>query len=291
MADAHAKNHDYHLVNPSPWPAVGGAAAFILAIGAVNWMHGGTWAIMALGFALVLYVMFMWWRDVIAEAHGGDHTPVVSLHLRYGMIMFIASEVMFFVAWFWAFFDASLFSGEAIQQARGLATGGVWPPAPVVDGVVNPTMIFDPWHLPLVNTLILLTSGTTVTWAHHALLNNDRQGLKWGLVATVALGALFTSVQAYEYAHAAFAFSRDNGGNIYGSTFFMATGFHGFHVLIGTIFLLVCLFRAMKGHFTPTQHFGFEAAAWYWHFVDVVWLFLFACVYVWASAGAPLPIE
>jgi len=291
MADAHAKNHDYHLVNPSPWPAVGGAAAFILAIGAVNWMHGGTWAIMALGFALVLYVMFMWWRDVIAEAHGGDHTPVVSLHLRYGMIMFIASEVMFFVAWFWAFFDASLFSGEAIQQARGLATGGVWPPAPVVDGVVNPTMIFDPWHLPLVNTLILLTSGTTVTWAHHALLNNDRQGLKWGLVATVALGALFTSVQAYEYAHAAFAFSRDNGGNIYGSTFFMATGFHGFHVLIGTIFLLVCLFRAMKGHFTPTQHFGFEAAAWYWHFVDVVWLFLFACVYVWASAGAPLPVE
>jgi cytochrome c oxidase subunit 3 len=291
MADAHAKNHDYHLVNPSPWPAVGGAAAFILAIGAVNWMHGGTWAIMALGFALVFYVMFMWWRDVIAEAHGGDHTPVVSLHLRYGMIMFIASEVMFFVAWFWAFFDASLFSGEAIQQARGLATGGVWPPAPVVDGMVQPTMIFDPWHLPLVNTLILLTSGTTVTWAHHALLNNDRQGLKWGLVATVALGALFTSVQAYEYAHAAFAFSRDNGGNIYGSTFFMATGFHGFHVLIGTIFLLVCLFRAMKGHFTPTQHFGFEAAAWYWHFVDVVWLFLFACVYVWASAGAPLPVE
>jgi cytochrome c oxidase subunit 3 len=291
MADAHAKNHDYHLVNPSPWPAVGGAAAFILAIGAVNWMHGGTWAIMALGFALVLYVMFMWWRDVIAEAHGGDHTPVVSLHLRYGMIMFIASEVMFFVAWFWAFFDASLFSGEAIQQARGLATGGTWPPAPVVDGVVNPTMIFDPWHLPLVNTLILLTSGTTVTWAHHALLNNDRQGLKWGLIATVVLGTLFTCVQAYEYAHAAFAFSRDNGGNIYGSTFFMATGFHGFHVLIGTIFLLVCLFRAMKGHFTPQQHFGFEAAAWYWHFVDVVWLFLFSCVSVWASAGVVIAPE
>ena len=280
MADAHAKHHDYHLVNPSPWPAVGGAAAFILAIGAVSWMHGGHWAVMALGFALVLYVMFMWWRDVINEAHAGDHTPVVSLHLRYGMIMFIASEVMFFVAWFWAFFDASLFADEAIQASRVAVTEGVWPP--------KGTAIFDPWHLPLVNTLILLTSGTTVTWAHHALLNNDRQGLKWGLVATVALGALFTAVQAYEYAHAAFAFSRDNGGNIYGSTFFMATGFHGFHVLIGTIFLLVCLFRALKGHFTPKQHFGFEAAAWYWHFVDVVWLFLFACIYVWASSGVAI---
>ena len=280
MADAHAKHHDYHLVNPSPWPAVGGASAFILAIGAVSWMHGGHWAVMALGFAFVLYVMFMWWRDVINEAHAGDHTPVVSLHLRYGMIMFIASEVMFFVAWFWAFFDASLFADEAIQASRVAVTEGVWPP--------KGTAIFDPWHLPLVNTLILLTSGTTVTWAHHALLNNDRQGLKWGLVATVALGALFTAVQAYEYAHAAFAFSRDNGGNIYGSTFFMATGFHGFHVLIGTIFLLVCLFRALKGHFTPKQHFGFEAADWYWHFVDVVWLFLFARIYVWASSGVAI---
>jgi cytochrome c oxidase subunit 3 len=227
--------------------------------------------------------MFMWWRDVIHEAHAGDHTPVVSLHLRYGMIMFIASEVMFFVAWFWAFFDASLFSDEAIQASRLAVTEGVWPP--------KGTAIFDPWHLPLVNTLILLTSGTTVTWAHHALLNNDRKGLIWGLIATVALGALFTSVQAYEYAHAAFAFSRDNGGNIYGSTFFMATGFHGFHVLIGTIFLLVCLFRALKGHFTPKQHFGFEAAAWYWHFVDVVWLFLFACIYVWASSGVAIMHE
>ena len=231
----------------------------------------------------VLYTMFMWWRDVIHEAHAGDHTPVVSLHLRYGMIMFIASEVMFFVAWFWAFFDASLFSDETIQASRVALTGGVWPP--------KGTAIFDPWHLPLLNTLILLTSGTTVTWAHHALLNNDRQGLKWGLIATVVLGALFTCIQAYEYSHAAFAFSRDNGGNIYGSTFFMATGFHGFHVLVGTIFLLICLFRAMKGHFTPQQHFGFEAAAWYWHFVDVVWLFLFACVYVWASAGVVIGPE
>jgi cytochrome c oxidase subunit 3 len=151
--------------------------------------------------------------------------------------------------------------------------------------------VFNPWHLPLINTLILLTSGTTVTWAHHALLNNDRNGLKWGLLLTIILGLLFSAVQAYEYAHAAFAFSRDHEsgtGNIYSSTFFMATGFHGFHVIVGTLFLIVCYFRALKGHFTPQKHFGFEAAAWYWHFVDVVWLFLFACIYIWGSAGAPI---
>jgi cytochrome c oxidase subunit 3 len=277
MAGADAKHHDYHLVDPSPWPAVGATAAFLTAVGAIRWMHGAHWWIMAIGLLGILYTMFMWWRDVIAEAHKGDHTPVVSLHLRYGMILFIASEVMFFVAWFWAFFDASLFAGDATLAARVAATGGHWPPTGVEP--------FNPWHLPLVNTLILLTSGTTVTWAHHALLHNDREGLKWGLAATIALGMLFTAVQAYEYAHAAFAFNRENDGNIYGSTFFMATGFHGFHVIIGTLFLIVCLFRALKGHFTPQQHFGFEAAAWYWHFVDVVWLFLFACIYVWGSAG------
>jgi len=206
---------------------------------------------------------------VIDEAQNrGDHTPVVQLHLRYGMILFIASEVMFFVAWFWAYFDASLFPGEAIQEARTAFTGGHWPPKGI--------NTFDPWDLPLLNTLILLTSGTTVTWAHHSLLHNDRKGLIWGLVCTVVLGALFTMFQVIEYSHAGFSFSE----NIYGATFFMATGFHGFHVIIGTIFLTVCLFRAIKGHFTPEQHFGFEAAAWYWHFVDVVWLFLFICIYV-----------
>jgi cytochrome c oxidase subunit 3 len=232
---------------------------------------------MVIGVVGALYTMFMWWRDVIREAHHGDHTPVVQLHLRYGMLLFIASEVMFFVAWFWAFFDSALFPNEAIEAARREAIGGQWPPKGVEP--------FNPWHLPLVNTLILLTSGTTVTWAHHALLHDDRKGLVWGLVCTVVLGILFTTVQAYEYAHAAFAFSRDNGGNIYGSTFFMATGFHGFHVIIGTIFLIVCLLRALAGQFTPRHHFGFEAAAWYWHFVDVVWLFLFTCIYVWGSSG------
>jgi cytochrome c oxidase subunit III len=228
------------------------------------------------GLALVLYSAFGWWADTIKEAHQGHHTRVVSLHLRYGMIMFIASEVMFFAAWFWAYFDASLFANEAIQTARVAYTGGVWPPKGIE--------VFDPLHLPLYNTVILLLSGTTVTWAHHALLHGDRKGLISGLLLTVILGILFSFVQAYEYSLAPFSFK----DSIYGATFFMATGFHGFHVLIGTIFLLVCLFRALAGHFTEKQHFGFEAAAWYWHFVDVVWLFLYAAIYIWGSWGAPI---
>lgn len=281
MAGAHTKHHDYHLVDPSPWPLVGAASATIMAIGAVMWMKalpvGGMHIgplVFGAGLLGVLYTMLAWWMDVIREAEKeGHHTRVVQLHHRYGMIMFIASEVMFFVAWFWAYFDASLFSGEQINYLRYEFTGGHWPPK----GIET----FDPWHLPLLNTLILLTSGTTVTWAHYALINNDRAGLKQGLWLTVILGVLFTLCQAYEYSHATFAFK----GNIYGATFFMATGFHGAHVIIGTIFLAVCLYRTYLGHFKPQQHLGFEFAAWYWHFVDVVWLFLFAAIYVW-GAGA-----
>ena len=280
MADAHAKHHDYHLVDPSPWPIVGSVAAFVLAVGLISWMHkmyAAAPVVFAAGAIGVLYTMFAWWRDVINEAeHKGDHTRVVQISHRYGMILFIASEVMFFVAWFWAYFDASLFPNEAIQASRVAFTGGQWPPKGIE--------VLDPWHLPIYNTVILLLSGTTVTWAHHALLHNDRRGLIQGLTLTVLLGVLFSSVQAYEYAHAPFAFKN----SIYGATFFMATGFHGFHVLVGTIFLLVCLLRAIRGDFTPKQHFGFEAAAWYWHFVDVVWLFLFFCIYVWGGWGAPL---
>jgi cytochrome c oxidase subunit 3 len=300
MAD-HAKHHDYHLVNPSPWPAVGAVGAFLTAVGLIIWMRsmgGGSGLfgfkgsyVFAVGALFLVFTMIMWWRDVIKEAHGGDHTPVVQLHLRYGMILFIASEVMFFVAWFWAYFDAALFPAavypldEAGKEVIGMVdrnalTGGHWPPKP--SDAFRGT--FDPWGLPLVNTLILLTSGTTVTWAHHALLENNRKGLVWGLVLTIVLGILFTACQAYEYAHAGFKYA----GHIYGATFFMATGFHGAHVIIGTLFLTVCLLRALAGHFKPTQHFGFEAAAWYWHFVDVVWLFLFMCIYVW-GAGTPAP--
>ncbi len=283
---AGAKNHDYHILPPSIWPFMGAMAALALAVGGIMWMHkapsGGL--VFYLGLAGVLATMFLWWRDVIKEAHSGDHTPVVQLHLRYGMILFIASEVMFFVGWFWAFFDFSLFpapveviGGEVTRIAETVKNvAGQWPPKGLE--------VISPWGLPLVNTVILLLSGTTVTWAHHALIHGDRDGLKKGLWITIALGALFSFIQGYEYAEAPFHFAGLN----FGASFFMATGFHGFHVLIGTIFLIVCQIRVYQGHFTPRQHFGFEAAAWYWHFVDVVWLFLFVSVYVWGGAGAPV---
>jgi len=289
MAEAHQKQHDYHIIDPSPWPFIGSVGALVMALGGIalmRYLSGNTLELFGanianpwlffIGLVIVLYTMASWWTDVVKEAHEGYHTPVVSLHLRYGMLMFIASEVMFFVAWFWAFFDAAIFADEAANVARLEHTGGHWPPVGIE--------VLDPMHLPLYNTIILLLSGTAVTWAHHSLLHNKREGLVIGLIITVARGALFSSVQAYEYIHAPFAFK----DSIYGATFFMATGFHGFHVLIGTIFLLVCLFRAVAGDFTPKQHFGLEAAAWYWHFVDVVWLFLFFSIYVWASWGADI---
>ena len=269
---AATQNHDYHLVDPDPWPIIGAMGAFALFGGTVMWLHANPYGkfVMAAGVATVIGTMIAWWNNTIREAHTGYHTPVVQLHLRYGMILFIASEVMFFLAWFWAFFDSSLFP-SAVE-----AVGGHWPPKGIE--------VLDPWGFPLLNTMILLCSGTTVTWAHHALIHGDRKGLKLGLLLTILLGLLFTSIQAYEYAHAPFAFK----GSIYGSTFFMATGFHGFHVIVGTIFLIVCLLRANRGDFSPRQHFGFEAAAWYWHFVDVVWLFLFVSIYVWGGWGAPV---
>lgn len=265
MSD-HSVSHDYHLVDPNPWPFVGALSGFVMAFGVVVFLKGlfgipeGSVWLMLLGFAGVLVTMYGWWADVIREGREGDHTPVVELGMRYGMVLFIMSEVMFFAAWFWMFFEGALFT-----EAR---TSGVWPPA----GIET----FDPWHLPLMNTLVLLLSGTTLTWAHHALIEGDRKGTKIGLFLTVILGLAFTALQALEYSHAGFAFS----GSLYGATFFMATGFHGIHVIIGTIFLAIILFRIMAGAFTPERHFGFEAAAWYWHFVDVVWLFLFTFVYV-----------
>jgi cytochrome c oxidase subunit III len=274
--------HPYHMPDPSAWPIVGSIATLLLAFGFITYLHPdilgqgvaptlkslGAWKV-APGLALVLFTMYGWWSVVVKESRTpGVHSPVVRLGLRYGMFMFIASEVMFFVAFFWAFFHFSLFPEHANSET--------WPPKGV--------MVFDPWDLPFLNTLILLTSGTTVTWAHHALIEGNRKHLVWGLGLTILLGAAFTCVQAYEYAHAAFAFK----DGVYSSTFYMATGFHGFHVLVGTIFLIVCFFRAVNGHFTPERHFGFEAAAWYWHFVDVVWLFLFVAIYWWGSVGATL---
>ena len=292
---AGAKNHDYHILPPSITPLLGSFSALTMFFGLVMWMHPEQFSygslVFGFGFISVMYTFYAWWSDVIHEAHAGDHTPVVQLHLRYGMIMFIASEVMFFVAWFWAWFDYSLFPVplELVKDAEthaftvtnligqeGAAALMQWPPKGLE--------VLDAMKLPLLNTLILLCSGTTVTWAHHALIHGDREGLKKGLWLTIFLGLLFSSIQAYEYAEAPFPFAGLN----YGTAFFMATGFHGFHVIVGTIFLAVCLARTYKGHFTPQQHFGFEAAAWYWHFVDVVWLFLFITIYIWGGWGAPV---
>ncbi len=318
MADAEVK-HEYHLVKPSAWPLVGAFSATVMMIGAVVWMKSGAnesglnfgggekpflsfsgnWMFLT-GFGLILLTFVGWWRDVIKESLTGESTStVIRLGLRYGMLLFIASEVMFFAAWFWAFFGAALFpgAGDPVILADGSqmlnangelafggnegrlhAMGGVWPPVGVEP--------LSAWGLPLLNTLILLLSGTTVTWAHHAVVHNDQKGLVQGLIVTIVLGLIFTSFQAIEYYEAlAGGMFKFSGGGIYGSSFFMATGFHGLHVVIGTLFLTVCLFRALAGHFTPERHFGFEAAAWYWHFVDVVWLFLFAFIYVLGNQG------
>ncbi|MBK66961.1 MAG: cytochrome c oxidase subunit 3 [Rickettsiales bacterium] len=265
------KPHPYHLVNPSPWPFLASIAAGITAAGAVMFMHDVEFMGfpvglkgLILGFVSLVLIAIFWWKDVIFEAVTEKaHTAVAKIGMRYGMALFIASEVMFFVAFFWAFFHSSLSPTEAI--------GSVWPPV----GVET----FDPLDLPFLMTMLLLLSGCTVTWAHHEMVegNMDKAAKATGL--TVLIAVIFLGFQMYEYGHAAFGFS----DNVFGATFYMATGFHGFHVLVGAIFLAVCYFRTKKGHFTKESHFGFEAAAWYWHFVDVVWLFLFVAVYWWGG--------
>jgi cytochrome c oxidase subunit 3 len=267
---AHAKNHDYHILPPSILPLLGSLGGFVMLFGAVLWMHDITAAMFWVGLLVVLYTMYDWWSKIVAESRVGDHTKVVRIGLRYGFILFVMSEVMFFFAWFWSFFKHAIYPMETYAGTEYVA--------PVIHAV-------DAFHLPLINTLVLLLSGCAVTWAHHGLVHgNDRKALVNGLAIGIVLGIAFTGLQAYEYfellAHEGWQF----GGDEFYSNFFMATGFHGFHVLIGTVFLIVCLIRAIKGDFTPEQHVGFEAAAWYWHFVDVVWLFLFFAVYLW---GAP----
>ncbi len=232
---AGTKNHDYHILPPDIWPLIGAMSGLTFTTGMVLFMHSmaGWHMVLGLGVAGLIATFFSWFSNIVKEAREGYHTPVVQLHLRYGMILFIASEVMFFVGWFWSWFDFSLFPSTISE-----VVGGQWPPKAI-------EAVMDPFALPLLNTLILLCSGTTVTWAHHCLIHGDRDGLKKGLWMTIALGVLFSSIQAYEYAHAPFAF----GENTYGSAFYMATGFHGFHVLVGSIFLTVCLIRAYRGRF------------------------------------------
>jgi len=258
--------HGYHLVDPSPWPLVGAISCFMTTTGAAMYLHSYEYGLLLLLFGIVMIcvTMTLWWRDIIREStFQGHHTYVVQRGLRYGMILFIISEICFFAGFFWAFFHSSL--------APSVELGAVWPPKGIE--------VLNPWEVPLLNTVILLSSGATVTWAHHSIVSGDRSGAITGLSLTVGLALIFTALQALEYFEAPFTIA----DGIYGSTFFIATGFHGLHVIIGTIFLAVCLVRLIKYHFTNHHHFGFEAAAWYFHFVDVVWLFLFVSIYWWGA--------
>nr|AYR06699.1 cytochrome c oxidase subunit III [Rhodogorgon sp.] len=263
----YVQRHPFHLVDPSPWPFVAALAAFSCTMSGVLYMHaykhGGI--SLSLGFLALIFTMFVWWRDVIREAtFEGHHTGIVQQGLRYGVILFIISEILFFFAFFWAFFHSSL--------APTVEIGSIWPPKGI--------SVLNPWEIPFLNTIVLLLSGCTVTWTHHAIVSNHRTESIIGLILTILLAIIFTGLQGFEYGMASFRLS----DGIYGSTFYMATGFHGFHVFIGTIFLSVCLTRLIQYQMTQQHHFGFEAAAWYWHFVDVVWLFLFVSIYWWGGS-------
>nr|QVM79171.1 cytochrome c oxidase subunit III [Spondylis buprestoides] len=258
------QNHPYHLVDISPWPLMGALSAMMTMMGLIKWFHFYESNLLFLGLTTTSLIMFQWWRDITREGtFQGLHTLPVTLGLRWGMILFITSEIFFFISFFWGFFHNSL--------SPSIELGMSWPPKGI--------QTFNPIEIPLLNTLILLTSGLTVTWAHHSLMENNYKQSLQGLLLTVILGFYFTLLQAYEYIEASFTIS----DAAYGSSFFMATGFHGLHVIIGSTFLLICLIRHYKNHFSLIHHFGFEAAAWYWHFVDVVWLFLYISIYWWGS--------
>jgi cytochrome c oxidase subunit 3 len=258
--------HPYHLVNPSPWPFVISFGLFFFTFGIAMYFHNYTGGLVLTftGFIIIILTMYTWFRDIVREAvFEGQHTIQVQLGLRNGMLLFIFSELLFFMSFFWAFFHAALAPTPEI--------GSLWPPL----GIET----ISAWGVPLLNTLILLTSGATITWAHHSLILGDRRNTILSLIITIGLAVFFTLIQAYEYVESSFSIS----DSVYGTTFFLLTGFHGLHVIVGTIFILVSLLRLINGHFTKTHHFGFEAAAWYWHFVDVVWLFLFVAVYWWGG--------
>ena len=260
---AHA-NHPFHLVEKRPWPLTASVGAILITSGLLKWFHAFTPSLLILGLLRVFLRRFQWWRDITREGTlQGLHTTKVTAGLRWGIILFIVSEVLFFFSFFWAFFHRSL--------NATIELGAVWPPA-----AVHP---FNPFQVPLLNTTVLLASGVTVTWAHHAALEATHTQTIQGLTLTVTLGAYFTALQAIEYLEAPFSIA----DSVYGTTFFVATGFHGLHVIIGSIFLATCLGRALKGHFSSSHHIGLEAAIWYWHFVDVVWLFLFTSIYWWGS--------
>ncbi len=282
-----AQTDKYFLPQPSLWPIIGSVALLLMAVGGVMTMrevdHGG-WVLLT-GLAILLFMMFGWFREVIRDSEAGRFNKQVDSSYRWSMSWFIFSEVMFFAAFFGALFYTRVLSVPWLADAE---TGSMlwegfkatWPTAG--PGLTADGLKFSPmsaWGLPAINTLLLLSSGVTVTWAHWGLKKNNRTQLIIGLAMTVALGLLFLGLQAYEYHHAYTEMGLTLGAGAYGATFFMLTGFHGFHVMIGTTMLIVILLRSIAGHFTPEHHFAFEGVSWYWHFVDVVWVLLFILVY------------
>nr|YP_009115002.1 cytochrome oxidase subunit III [Saccharina latissima]AIZ58362.1 cytochrome oxidase subunit III [Saccharina latissima] len=258
------QRHPFHLGAPSPWPLVAALGGLSLTFGGVLFMHNykGGGELLCLGVFTILYVMFTWWRDVVREGlFEGQHTLSVQQGLRMGMILFIVSEIMFFFAFFWAFFTSSI--------SPVFNIGGVWPPAGIE--------AISPWGLPFLNTILLLSSGASVTWAHHAIVAGFKKEALQGLGVTLAFAIAFTGMQGVEYMHSFWHVGR----GIWFCILHGYRGFHGFHVIIGTLFLAICTLRLYWDHFSRQHHFGFEAAAWYWHFVDVVWLFLFLTIYWW----------
>jgi len=282
---AHQAHGGYYVPHSSPWPIVASVGLFTFMVGFANKLNGGGAFMMMLGAAILIVMLFGWFGAVIRESESGLYSEQVDLSFRWGMGWFIFSEVMFFAAFFGALFYARQYSVPWLGGGDLTTHELLWPdfravwPTNGPGDVGGKFQIMSAWGLPAINTLILLTSGVTVTWAHWALKEQNRKHLIQGLAATVALGFLFVVLQVIEYSHAYHELNLTLNSGIYGSTFFMLTGFHGMHVTLGAIMLTVILLRSMKGHFTPERHFAFEAAAWYWHFVDVVWLGLFIFVY------------
>nr|YP_010478197.1 cytochrome c oxidase subunit III [Nesophrosyne sp. 295 GMB-2012]UVI59641.1 cytochrome c oxidase subunit III [Nesophrosyne sp. 295 GMB-2012] len=258
------KNHPFHLVENSPWPLTASMGIMTMTSGTVMWFHSNQMLLMNLGTTITLLTMIQWWRDVVREStFQGLHTKSVIKMMKWGMMLFITSEVLFFTAFFWAFFHSSL--------SPTVEIGMQWPPM----GVKS----FNPLSIPLLNTLILLSSGVSITWAHNAIINNNFTQTKQSLSITILMGVYFTLLQAIEYAEAPFSLA----DSVYGSSFFLSTGFHGIHVIIGSMFIAVSTIRMINLHMSAQHHVGFEASAWYWHFVDVVWLFLYISIYWWGG--------
>jgi cytochrome c oxidase subunit 3 len=281
MAVANAGH--YFIPQPSGWPVIGSIGLFLMAMGAALWFNGTGWAgwVVLAGFLVLVYMMFGWFGKVIGESEGGRYNKQVDISFRWGMSWFIFSEVMFFAAFFGALFYARALSvpwlGDIEHKLLWPDYSAQWPTSG--PAYTDPFSPMSAWGIPAINTLILLTSGVTVTWAHHALKMNHRAQLNIGLFLTIVLGIVFLYLQVHEYQEAYADLNLKLTTGVYGSTFFMLTGFHGFHVTVGTIMLIVILIRCIVGHFLPEHHFAFEAVAWYWHFVDVVWLLLFVLVY------------